>query len=103
MIIFAQLNWNRVIRPRIMAGIDLMSIPNFVSIFSLLTYAKFELREYGFSKKKIFFRRTKTTTTKMSNTMVAVNMKIVLYVLKGAYSSSSGSTPRSCSSMKECM
>ena len=55
MIIFAQLNWNRVIRPRIMAGIDLMSIPNFVSIFSILTYAKFELREYGFSKKKYFF------------------------------------------------
>ena len=39
----------------------------------------------------------------MSNTMVAVNMKIVLYVLKGAYSSSSGSTPRSCSSIKEWM
>ena len=31
----------------------------------------------------------------MSNITVAVNMKIVLYVLKGAYSSSSGSMPRS--------
>jgi hypothetical protein len=26
-----------------------------------------------------------------------------MYVLKGGYSSSSGSSPRSCSSIKECM
>ena len=27
----------------------------------------------------------------------------IVYVLKGGYSSSSGSTPRSCSSIKGCM
>ena len=37
----------------------------------------------------------------MSNTMVAA-MKIVLCI-EGGYSSSSGSTPRSCSLMKEFM
>ena len=79
MIIFAQLNWNRVIRPRIMAGIDIRSIPNFVSIFSILTYAKFELREYGFSKKKIFFRRTKSTTTIMSNITVVAYEDSFMY------------------------
>ena len=51
------------------------------------------------SHKKIIFSLYKTTTTIMSNTMVAVNMKICLCI-EGAYSSSSGSTPLSCSSMK---